>query len=213
MKISKILPYLLLATILFSCYEFPIYKTFEKGKVQSKTYIPLDSVSLVLFDIQAVQSKSAYNKVIDTLKVQSDNLLTNNSILSILPDYTITNTTSAKTITRFPYKRYAPLFLNSLDYEGNVVVLFPTYFYTVSDEREGGGGVGFAYDNGYQRHNVTHSLHVAVFQNSEVVYLDNAIRFEQIRTKKGVKIDHVFPQEIADSLALIALSDYVERLE
>ncbi|MGB6035213.1 MAG: hypothetical protein WBG42_03020, partial [Cryomorphaceae bacterium] len=189
------------------------YKTHSKGKIRNNEYYTLDSVSLVLFEIQAVQSKSAYNRVIDTLEFQSDEPLTKKSISKALPYFSISNTTSARTITRFPYKRFVPRFLNTLNYEGNVIVLFPTYLYTVSDEGEGGGGVGFAYDNGYQRHNVTHSLHVAVFQDSQLVYLDNAIRFEQIRTKKGVTIEHVFPQEVADSLVYIALSDYIERLE
>ncbi|MGB6037863.1 MAG: hypothetical protein WBG42_16430 [Cryomorphaceae bacterium] len=213
MKAPKALKFLFLTTVLYSCYEYPLYKTHSTGKIRNNEYYTLDSVSLVLFEIQAVQSKSAYDKVIDTLEIQTDDLFTTNLISKISLSFNITNTAFAKEITRFPYKRFVPRFLNTLDYEGNVIVLFPTYLYTVSDEREGGGGVGFAYDNGYQRHNVTHSLHVAVFQDSRLVYLDNAIRFEQIRTKKGIKIDHVFPQEVVDSLVHIALSDYVERLE
>ncbi|MGB6037862.1 MAG: hypothetical protein WBG42_16425, partial [Cryomorphaceae bacterium] len=53
MKAPKALKFLFLTTVLYSCYEYPIYKTHSKGKIRNNEYYTLDSVSLVLFEIQA----------------------------------------------------------------------------------------------------------------------------------------------------------------
>jgi hypothetical protein len=114
---------------------------------------------------------------------------------------------------KLPYKKWIPRYLKSLDIDGDAMVFFPTYRYSVSDEREGGGNIGFSYDTGYQRHNVTHELYVVIYRDSQLIYSNNAVRFEQIRTKKGDSIKHEFPEGIADTLMNKVLRDYVERLQ
>jgi hypothetical protein len=115
-------------------------------------------------------------------------------------------------IFKLPFKRSVPQFVHSFDTPGNKLIIYPTYRYSVSDEREG-GGIGFGSDTGYQRHNVTRELYVAIYSNSQLIYSNNAMRFEQIRTIKGTPFKHEFPREIADTLLNNALKDYVQRLK
>jgi hypothetical protein len=175
----------------------------------------MDSANVIVFDLQAVQTKSGENKVIDTLLLEMNKSLSSLKILETLSLKTNSDQELklSSVYFKFPFKRSVPKHIDSFEVDGNRIILFPTYRYSVSNEREGGGGLGLAEDNGYQRHNITHALHIAIYRDSQLVYSDNAVRFEQIRTLKGEKIDHKFPSEIADELLKRALNRYLERME
>ena len=200
--------------ILSSCSEYPIYKSSSKGTVIGRNYSLFDSIRVIEHYIVAVQTKSSVKtKVLDTLEVEQDSPIVTLKFFNSVSAKIKYGDQPTAPILKLPYKKTVPKYLNSFKINGNAIVLFPTYRYSVSDEREGGGGIGFAYDNGYQRHNVTQELYVAIYRDSQLVYSNNAVRFEQIRKKKGESIKHEFPNGIADTLLNKALSDYVERLE
>jgi len=215
MTFSRFLLLSFYTSFLSSCSEYPIYKTYTKGRLDKGEYSLMNSADVVVFDLQAVQTKSGENKVIDTPLVAVDKSLFSIKILENI-SHELSSDQELKlnfVPFKFPIKRSIPKYIDSFDVKGNRIILFPTYRYSVSDEREGGGGLGLAEDNGYQRHNITHALHIAIYQDSQLVYSDNAVRFEQIRTLKGEKINHTFPSEIADELLQQALSTYMERMK
>jgi hypothetical protein len=201
--------------------EFDLVAVQSKSSIKTKV---LDTLQLELegsFDtpnyvgiIQREQKeKKEESPITRSLKLPYKEA-TQNFLDSLIKDakivYDRNNLTSK---LKLPFKKSVPSYLKSLEINGNGIVFFPTYRYSFSDVREGGGGIEIPYKTGYQRHNVTHELYVAIYLNSQLIYSNNAVRFEQITTKKGESIKHEFPEGIADTLMNKALRDYVERLE
>ena len=197
----------------FSCLEYPVYKSYSTGKVALEHYDSIDSIQVVEIGLIGVQTRSGVNKVIDTLTVEHDNPFVGLDSTKFVRRIIGYDTHSSSSILRFPFKRSVPKFMNSFDTPGNKLIIFPTYEYNVEDEREGGGGISSAFKTGRQIHCVTRELYVAIYSNSQLIYSNNAMRFEQIRTIKGTPFKHEFPREIADTLLNNALKDYVQRLK
>lgn len=209
--------YILLIVTLYSvygCSEYPLYKSYSKGRVEKSNYNLLDSVEVILLDVSAVHTKSSQmKKVIDTLEV--DSISFSFEILDSISRKVDYNAGFDCNYPNFklPYKRSIPKYLGSLEIEGNKLIIVPAYTYNVSTIREGGGGVGFSYSTGYKRLNITKFLYVAIFDNSQLVFVDNAVRFEGLKMKEGENIEHEFPSDVADELLNRALKNYVERLK
>ena len=197
----------------FSCLEYPVYKSYSTGKVALEHYESIGSLQVVEIGLIGVQTRSGVNKVIDTLTVEHDNPLVGLDSTPFAGSIIGHDTHSSSSIIKFPFKRSVPKFINSFNTPGNKLVIFPTYEYNVEDEREGGGGISSAFKTGRQIHCVTRELYVAIYSNSQLIYSNNAMRFEQIRTIKGTPFKHEFPREIADTLLSNALKDYVQRLK
>lgn len=201
---------------LYGCYNAPYYKSNKRGRVVKTSYSAPDTLKPILITIEPIQTKSSeLNNIIDTIKLaENDDLFSLNLSKefhgAIVLDF---KSLPSQDMIEMPYKRSIPEFIQNLELEGNALVIAPAYRFCISNEREGGGGIGLHYSTGFQFYDVIRTVYVAIIDDSELVYLNNSERFDRYTLEENQSLQHEFPSDIADELLNRALKNYLERLE
>lgn len=188
------------------CKDYPIYGTYTKVRHDISSPSELIEFSSCDIYISAIHTKNFFQrKVLDTisLQIEKDDLVS--AMDSGINGRKLNNVTLTLNSKIFTDSKEIKEFFTEHEVSGNRVIAILTYRYSFEQIREGGGGIGFAYDTDYIDHFTDKSVYVAVYQNSQLVFLDNAYKLERQRVNDNQEFKHEFSYEELDSLLSLAL--------
>jgi len=97
--------------------------------------------------------------------------------------------------------------------EGFVLLPMVNYYVRYEAIREDGGSVGFSSPTGEDSHIISHEVVIALYKNSELVFLNSKARIDREVVPSGTPITHEFPQEVLDTLMHMALEPLLRQME
>jgi len=97
--------------------------------------------------------------------------------------------------------------------EGFVLLPMVNYYVRYEAIREGGGTVGFSSPTGEDVHIISHEVVIALYKNSELVFLNSKARIDREIVPSGTPITHEFPQEVLDTLMHMTLEPLLRQME
>ncbi len=103
--------------------------------------------------------------------------------------------------------------LSQLFTEGYVLLPIINYYVRYEAQREAGGPIGFSSATGNDSHIIKHELVIALYRNSEIVFLNSKARINQVLVPAGTPITHEFPQAVLDSLMHMALEPLLKQID
>jgi hypothetical protein len=97
--------------------------------------------------------------------------------------------------------------------EGYVLLPILDYYVRYEAKREAGGPVGFSSPTSEVSHIIQQKVVIALYKNSELVFLNNKARIDRKIVPAGTPITHEFPQEVLDTLMHMALEPLLKQIE
>jgi hypothetical protein len=97
--------------------------------------------------------------------------------------------------------------------EGFVLLPIVNYYVRYEPRREAGGPVGFSSPTGEDSHIISHEVVIALYKNSELVFLNSKASIDREVVLSDTPITHEFPQEVLDTLMHMALEPLLRQME
>jgi hypothetical protein len=209
MRLKPVFTFLSIMILIQGCKDYPIYG--KNTKVRHDISSPSESIEFSSCDIyiSAIHTKNFFQcKILDTIPLQIDKDDLVNAIDPGINERKLNNATFTLNSKIFTDTKKIREFFAEQEVLGNRIITILTYRYSFEKIREGGGGIGFAYDTDYIDHFTDKSVYVAVYQNSKLVFLDNAYKLGRQRVKYNQEFKHEFSYDELDSLFSLALANF-----
>jgi len=97
--------------------------------------------------------------------------------------------------------------------EGFILLPMVNYYVRYEPRKEAGGSVGFSSPTGEDVHIISQEVVIALYKNSELVFLNSKARIDREIVPSGTPITHEFPQEVLDTLMHMALEPLLRQME
>ena len=206
---------IVLLCLLYSC-NYPRY--IHRDRASQRTKFELNLTELPPIDryhfsaIERVRFSQKIKSVIDNndfaIEQKLENVLRSTFAVSQLVNSEELSKLNDPLIRR---RKILKVLKNKDGFENNLIPII-CYQFSRGEIRET-GGVMFNTPTGNDQYLIGYEVYIALYQNSELVFLNNSILYDEKIVPTGTPITHEFPQHVLDTLMHMALEPLLEQME